>query len=406
MQIEQMFLDAISEALHDGKVCWTEVSEEQWTKLMSLSAIHKVQPLVLNAVFDCPAASNWTDYSSQKRYSKVQLLTQTLKTAEFRELYAFFQSNGIRPLVVKGILCRSVYPNQELRQSADEDLLVPEELFESCCALLRQYGFFPTSENADPDAYEIGWRKPNSLLYIELHKSLFSPDSSAVKALQFFFTNAFESAQKYLIDGDTFFSLCPHDHFLYLILHAYKHFIHSGFGIRQICDIGLWAKAYAEDINWQALYKQCQEVRALKFAAAVLDVAERYLKIDFSLPLQWKELQVDSAPLLIDSLRAGIYGSSDPSRAHSASVIFNSVAAERNNKRSSLLQTIFPNKKKLENHYPILKKSGMFLPAVWCARLWKYRKETKASPDNQVSEALRIAKERKQLLQYYEIIDS
>lgn len=108
----------------------------------------------------------------------------------------------------------------------------------------------------------------------------------------------------------------------------------------------------------------------------------------------------------MDSLRAGIYGSSDQSRAHSASVTFNSVSAERENKRSSLLHTVFPEKKKLENNYPILQKSAIFLPFVWCVRLWRYRKETKNDPDNQMTQTLRVAKERKQLLQYYEIIDS
>ena len=138
----------------------------------------------------------------------------------------------------------------------------------------------------------------------------------------------------------------------------------------------------------------------------MLDVAKRQLEIDISLPSEWNEIQVDGEPLLKDSLRAGIYGSSDQSRAHSASVTYNSVAAERKNQRSSLLHTVLPGKKKLEKDYPILKKSAVFLPGVWCARLWKYWKETKSDPDNQMTETLRIAKERKELLQYYEIIDS
>ena len=191
-----------------------------------------------------------------------------------------------------------------------------------------------------------------------------------------------------------------------MILHAYKHFIHSGFGIRQICDVGLWVKKYSDEIDWAVLYEQCREVHALKFAAAMLDVAKRQLEIDISLPSEWNEIQVDGEPLLKDSLRAGIYGSSDQSRAHSASVTYNSVAAERKNKRSSLLHTVLPGKKKLEKDYPILKKSAVFLPCVWCVRLWKYWKETKSDPDNQMTETLRIAKERKELLQYYEIIDS
>lgn len=403
---EQLFLESISAALCGENVSWTDVSEENWSELMSLSVAHKLQPLVFNSVFDCLAAENWSGFSAQKRLSKSQMLTQTLKTTKFQALYTYLRENGITPLVVKGILCRSVYPNPDLRQSSDEDLFVEDAFFEKCCALLSAYGFQPTSEKDISDSFEIGWRKPNSPLYIELHKSLFSPDSMAVNHLQSFFDKAFDRAQEYQIDGTTYLSLCPHDHLLYLILHAYKHFIHSGFGIRQICDIGLWVKTFAEKIDWDELYRQCKEAHVLKFATAIFDVADKNLNIKFTLPENWKDITVDGEPLLLDALHAGIYGSADQSRAHSASVTFNTVAAQRADKRSSILQSVFPSKKALENDYPILKKSTLYLPYVWCARIRRYRKETKNAPDNQMSEALHIAKERKELLKYYDIIES
>lgn len=405
MQIKQMLLEAVSAALDGEKVSWTDVSEECWDKLMSLSVAHKMQPLVFNSVFDCPAAENWSGFSAQKRLSKSQMLMQTLKTTEFQALYTYLRENGITPLVVKGILCRSVYPNPDLRQSSDEDLFVEDASFEKCCSLLATYGFQPTSEKEISDSFEIGWRKSSSPLYIELHKSLFSPESTAVNQLIGFFDQAFDRAQEYKIDGMTYLSLCPHDHLLYLILHAYKHFIHSGFGIRQICDIGLWVKTFAEKIDWDELYRQCKEAHVLKFATAIFEVADKNLKIKFTLPETWKEITVDGEPLLIDALRAGIYGSADQSRAHSASVTFNTVAAQRAEKHSSILQSVFPSKKALENEYPILKKSAFYLPYVWCVRIRKYRKETKNAPDNRMSEALRIAQERKQLLKYYDIIE-
>lgn len=362
---EQLFLESISAALCGEKVSWTDVSEDCWSELMSLSVAHKLQPFVFNSVFDCLAAENWSGFSAQKRLSKSQMLNQTLKTAELKALYAYLHGNGITPLVVKGILCRSVYPNPDLRQSSDEDLFVEDASFEKCCSLLAAYGFQPTSEKDISDSFEIGWRKSSSPLYIELHKSLFSPESTAVNQLIGFFDQAFDRAQEYKIDGMTYLSLCPHDHLLYLILHAYKHFIRSGFGIRQICDIGLWAKTYFNEIEWTALYRQCNEAHALKFAAAIFAAAEKYLGIDIRLPDEWKEMQIACEPLLKDALGAGIYGSADQSRAHSASVTQNAVSAEREKKRSSVLQTVFPSRDRLKADYPVLQKHPSALPFVW-----------------------------------------
>lgn len=357
---EQLFLEAIKAAIHGESVCWDCVRPEEWLLLMKLAAAHKLQPLVLNSVYSCPAAQKWDQLFSQKKLSKMQVMSQAVRTAEFLSVYDRLRASGCKPLVVKGLLCRAIYPSGELRQSADEDLYAEEADFFECCRVFEVSGMAATTDRSRTDAYEIGWRKPNSPLYIELHKSLFSPDASAVNELQTFFTNAFERAREYQIDDKKILSLCPHDHLLYLILHAYKHFIHSGFGIRQICDVGLWAKKYSEEIDWPVLYKQCREVHALKFAAAMLDVAKRQFEIDISLPPEWDKIQVDGEPLLMDSLRAGIYGSSDQSRAHSASVTFNSVSAERENKRSSLLHTVFPERKSSKTTIRFCKKAQYF----------------------------------------------
>ena len=36
--------------------------------------------------------------------------------------------------------------------------------------------------------------------------------------------------------------LAPTDHLLCLLCHAYKHFLYAGFGIRHVCDIGIFAE--------------------------------------------------------------------------------------------------------------------------------------------------------------------
>ena len=64
---EQLFLEAIKAAIHGESVCWDCVRPEEWLLLMKLAAAHKVQPLVLNAAYRCPAAQQWGQLSAQKR---------------------------------------------------------------------------------------------------------------------------------------------------------------------------------------------------------------------------------------------------------------------------------------------------------------------------------------------------
>ena len=402
---EQLFLEAIRAALCGETVPWEQVEPEEWNALINLSAAHKLHPMIVDAVHDSPAAVRWEPFALQKKSAKAQVMAQAIRTTEFFSVYEKLLAAGYRPLVVKGILCRSVYPNGDLRQSSDEDLYVTEKEFSGCCAALKSCGMYSISSEDDTDVFEIGWRKQNSPIYIELHKSLFSRNSTAVNMLQSYFTDSFACAHEYQTEVGTVWSLSPHDHLLYLILHAYKHFILSGFGIRQICDIGLWAKTYFDKINWTDLYRQCNEAHALKFASAIFTTAEKYLSIDIQLPDGWNEMHTDCGPLLKDALCAGIYGSANKSRAHSASVTLNAVSAERKRKHSSVLQSVFPSKDKLKGDYPILKKCAAALPFVWCIRLWKYKKETGDDRQNRARDSLKIAKERMKLLMYYDIIE-
>lgn len=365
-----------------------------WNALLRTSGQHKLLPLIVSAL----PVSEIPEAAAMKRTAIQQTVSQTLRTSAFLELYRSMEDAGFHPLVVKGILCRSLYPQGDLRPSSDEDLLVPHSEFEACCSFLRDYGMTPTGE-ITPQSFETGWR--NDTLYIELHRSLFSPEAGAYGDLNRFFENAAEQAQTYPTEqGSSVRSLIPQDHMLYLLLHAYKHFLHSGFGIRQICDIGLWARKYHGQIQWEELAEKCRSSNAFGFAAAVFSIAEHYLDIPLNLPASWNCEKSYCEPLLADVLSGGIYGSADSSRQHSATVTLNAVEANRTGSRPSVFASLFPGRSYMEAKYPYLKKYPLLLPLAWCQRLLRYLKEHRKDP----AASADIGRERVDLLKFYGII--
>lgn len=398
---ERLLLEALRAAVRGAQVDWQTVSDEDWGALLELATAHKVLPLAVQAAYACPAAAQWDGFAQVKRLSRMQVAGQTLRTAEFRVLWGFLEQKGLRLLVVKGALCRAQYPNGALRQSADEDLYIRPEDFARCCAALREFGMVCPRDAQEETDFEIGWRKAGSPLYIELHRSLFEPGSDALGAFPSLFDGALERAEPYKADGMTLRSLPPQEHLLYLLLHAYKHFIYSGFGIRQICDVGLWARNYAARIDFVRLREQLERVYAAKFAAAVLAIAENELGIP--IPGRW-EKDIDYEPMLDDVLRAGIYGSADRSRQHSASLTLRAVGARRTGGRGGLWRSVFPRAADLQRAYPALRAHPALLPYYWCKRLAAYRRETKETEDDSAAESMRLARERKKLLRRYGIL--
>lgn len=394
---ERQFLHIAKAAISGGDLPAEKVD---WPAVFALAGQQKLLPILFETVRKMPVAKeNAALFAVTKQQVIGQVLNQTVRSAEFADLYHKLRAAGLHPVAVKGQLCSRLYPLKDHRISADDDIYIPDAEFMACHEQLLANGLrtgTPADELASAD--EVSYTKDGSPLYIELHRHLFDSAEDAHDELNRFFEH-FPAAE---IDG--FLAMLPHEHLLYLLLHAYKHFVRSGIGLRQFCDIGLWARAYHSEIDWQRLHEQCESVHAATFAAAAFRIARDYLGIEFDLPAPWSDA-VDAEPLLHDSLCGGVYGSNDLTRLHSSTVTLNAVKASRTGEKSSVLRTGFPKREYLEHRYSYLKKRPYLLPAAWAQRLAHYAGEKKTGTDNSASGSIKLAKERIVLMKLYGIMD-
>jgi len=394
---ETQFLYIAKSAISGGDLPAEKVD---WPAIFALANQQKLLPILFEAVRKMPAAGeNAALFAVTKQQVIAQVLHQTMRTSEFADLYQKFRAAGLHPVVVKGQLCSRLYPLKDHRISADDDLYIPDAEFMACHEQLLANGL-TTDTPADelPTADEVSYTKEGSPLYIELHRHLFDSAEDAHDELNHFFTDINP------VEMDGFLTMPPHEHLLYLLLHAYKHFVRSGIGLRQFCDIGLWAREYHDEIDWQRLHEQCESVHAATFAAAAFRIARDYLGIDFDLPMPW-DASIDVEPLLHDTLCGGVYGSNDLTRLHSSTVTLNAVKASRTGEKSSVLRTVFPKREYLERRYPYLKKRPYLLPVAWVQRIAHYASEKQSNPDNSASGSIKLGKERIELMKRYGIMD-
>lgn len=411
--LEIMFLEALKASLENKKVNWNmEISPKDWSDIFNLAEIHHILPMIYEAVYDCPSAKAEEEdfFSIYRRRVVQQVMQQAMKSNEFLSLYQHLRESGVEPLVVKGIVCRNLYPKPDCRISGDEDLLISAEQFGKCHQAMKDYGMRVLKPNQDLDeAYEVPYGKEGSPVYIELHKSLFPKQSDAYGGFNRFFERAQEQAVDLELKEGSIRTLNETDHFFYLICHAFKHFLHSGFGIRQVCDIVLFANKYGRRIDWDQVLRQCQEIHAEQFTVALLRIGEKYLTFSFEEACcltAWRELAVDEVPLLKDLLGAGVYGDANMSRKHSSNITLHAVATQKKGKESrrSVLGAVFPAAERIEGRYPYLKKHPYLLPIAWFDRIFKYRKEIRQLANNDVASAIQIGNERIELMKQYGII--
>lgn len=384
---------------------------EQWMQLFRLASTHKVLPLVYEAAYRCPGFAAVPQETRARLKSEVvrSVAAQAARTANFLQLYSRLGQGGVQPVVVKGLVCRELYPQPDHRPSGDEDLLIVPRDFAACHAALLRSGLRVCDPQKDcAQSFEVPYLDPRTGVYLELHKALFEPGSDAVGDFNPLLEGAVERAVPRTLEGVTVRTLAPHDHMLYLLLHAFKHFIHSGFGIRQICDMVLWAENFGGEIDWPRLLEQCRSVRADRFAAAVFQIGVETLDFDLDkagVPACWRAIRADARPMLEDVLSGGIYGSAQSSRVHSSTLTLNAVAAQKSGGKATVLQSLFPPRSSLQGRYPVLKKWPVMLPAVWAERILRYRREIRRAPGQTgLTDSVRIGSQRIALLQKYGIL--
>lgn len=364
-----------------------------YQKLFDLANQHQISALIYNQIY------NFDDFPEEikQRWKRDALKInafQTRKTMKILQIYRQFLKQGLKVLVVKGLVCRALYPQPDNRQSNDEDLYVRKEEYEAVKDILLKNNFTVISENDDVTTFI----DPVSGLSIELHTALFSLESKAYGNYQRYFDQAFDEYIVHSIDGVDVYSLEYTQHLLFLILHFVKHFFHGGVGIRQVVDIVMYSEAYGDKVDWDRLYDILKELNIYVLIVNLFAMAHDQLEFDYTKIQIPKGIdKSDYQDLFDDIMDAGIFGQSSSERIHSATITLNTISEGK----TSVLKSVFPSLKEMQGKYKYLNKYPVLLPFAYLSRIANYKKNNSSKNSQRTIE---VGKQRIELLKKYRVI--
>lgn len=364
-----------------------------YQKLFDLANQHQISALIYNQIY------NFDDFPVElKEIWKSQTfkinVIQTRKTMKMLQVYEQFLNQNLKVLIVKGLICRSLYPQPDNRQSNDEDLYVQKEEFEKTKDILLKNNFAVVLESNDVATFI----DPVSGLSIELHTALFSLESKAYGNYQKYFDHAFDECIVHQIDGVNVYSLEYSQHLLFLILHFVKHFFHGGVGIRQVADIVMYSEAYGDRIDWDSLYAVLKDLNIYILITSLFALAHDHLEFDYTKIKVPDDIDnIDYQDLFDDIMDAGIFGQSSSERIHSATITLNTIG----NGKTSVIKSIFPSLKEMQSKYKYLNKYPILLPAAYLSRILNYKKNNSSKNSQKTIE---VGRQRVELLKKYKVI--
>lgn len=370
MTNQKVFLGILNHFVHpEEKLPSTKRLEaDDWESIMKLSMEHAVFPIVYEAAWKKESFQKISaeERRSMRAQTRRQVVVQTQRTGIFLELYRKIVDLGVTPLIMKGLICREMYMMPDYRISGDEDLLVKREEFPKLDQILQQFGFVREQVENIKEEHEITYFHMGNGLHLEVHLSLFPEESGAYGRLNREFPQVFERQVTQIIQGVEVHTLDQTQHMLYLLCHGLKHFLHSGFGIRQLMDMVKFAEVYGDKIDWKEVIRRTRRQHMYVFWMNLFDIGEKYL--GFS----WKKAHLQkpdkkilhSAEMLEDILDSGIFGDSTAERKHSANITLQ--ASDRTEQRHSGIGTsLFPSMEYMCRQYPYLHGKKWLLPIAW-----------------------------------------
>lgn len=399
------FCELIKNVIHSEQKL-EEYGEVDWMSMVQLAKEHNLFPIFIEA------ATKNISFTVRQEYVKETISSvaaQARRTKTFLKLYESFTQYGIYPLVMKGLICRQLYGTLcDHRPSADEDILIRISEYDKAKDVLLANGYTPQieveTEAQLKNLQEVTFIHPTEKLHIELHLNVMGRDNDARSKMSDYFKNVFEEYREVNIDGIQIRTLNHQNHLLYLILHAFKHFISGGFGIRQMLDILLYQEQFGHRIDYAKLQKVLREFKADKFWTDLICIGNTY----FGFRLAVHEEPNCPNELLADVLFCGAFGNgTQAQRTAARATLFSTGDYLKSKKVNQIVlfgRMLFPNKAYLLCKAPSLEAKPWLLLVEWIRRWGRFMLRTVCYKGDLPRESMQIARRRMDLLKKYDLL--
>lgn len=273
-----------------------------------------------------------------------------------KQLFERLEHEKIWYMPLKGTVIKDLYPSIGIRQMSDFDILFDKEYAENVREIMLDLGF--TCKLFGKGNQDVYYKQPVS--NFEMHTGLF--EQSDKPEVYEYYKNIKERLIK---DEDNNFGyhFRNEDLYIYLIAHEYKHYSHSGTGLRSLLDTYVWLKNKGGALDWEYVEKETG-----KIGLAGFEKENRTLAINLFNGTDLSDRESDTLEYILSS---GTYG-------NFVNKIRNRIKSEKSSKLGyALMRFSVPISRKnpryevFAEHFPLFYRVKILLPFLPFYRIFR-----------------------------------
>ena len=329
--------------------------DTDWEALFLESKVQAVAPMVFSCVAekcrDSEVFQEWKSVTMRSMQNNMRIQWQ------HDTLHKMFTSRNIPYCIIKGCTSAKDYPDPLLRALGDVDFLVPDEYWEQAKQLLLEDGFTATDKEHD---FHLAFHKGKTI--IEMHHEPFGMKGKGAQVLASIVPELIEKSQILQCDTATFRGPDAFGHGIVILLHAYRHLIDTGVGVRHLCDWAAFVSKFSDQEFSDIFQERFEALGIWKLAQVFGATACCYLGTPYCSWMGELDQQMCQM-LMLDILNGGNFGRSGHERSTQNLSVYSTDKELATG--STTLQMIRGLNRTAIQRYPRLMKCKIFRPFGW-----------------------------------------
>ncbi|MBE6933603.1 MAG: hypothetical protein E7462_00895 [Ruminococcaceae bacterium] len=350
-QTQEILLKILSASLAGKQVHIP--ADTDWSALFLESKAQAVMPMVYSCIAqqcaDKEVLSTWKAMTMRTLQKNMRVHGQ------HGALHKILTAHEIPYCIIKGSASARDYPDPLMRAMGDVDFLVPVEYWEQAKQVLIEDGFTCSGEE---HPFHLSFDKKN--IGMEMHRDPFGLDEA--EKLQEIVPELVKNSVEITCENVTFRMCDAFGHGIVLLLHAYRHLVGAGVGVRHLCDWATFAMQFSNEEFIEIFEKRFRELGIWKLAQIFSTTAHRYLSTPY-LPWMGETDPKRCEMFILDILNGGNFGRAGGDRWTQNKAIF--TTEKHISETSSQRQMIKSLNQKAMKDYPRLMRFGILRPLGW-----------------------------------------
>lgn len=337
-------------AMHSEKPNRQKVAAMDLQKLYQLAKFHSVTGICATALEMLWAEVPELCTDEWRGEVEKQMRRSVLLDMECQEICRLLEENKIWYLPLKGALLNSFYPKYGMRQMSDFDIFYDKACQKKVLDLMTKRGYKKHKDSSIVDKY---LKEP--IYNFEFHRALVTTQN------EIWHEYYRDSEKRLLQDNGSEYRRCfsDEDFYIYLIVHANKHYEDSGIGIRTLPDCYAYLKAKKESMDWQYITEECEKLGIAQFESELRLLTEAVFNSDKP------TLTAKQEDMLIYLMSSGTYGTAQ----NNFDKRWEKLNTGKGSKFKYIWSRLFPDMQTVKRFFPFFYKHRWALPVLWVFRL-------------------------------------